>query len=87
MPDTKAGAGRRPEEPLAVTRGRQNRRQWIEGLLRHAMLGTVALIVTYLASRRLKSGCSASSSTCRSCRWLSRCSLPAARSAKGTVSS
>ncbi|MFO7908109.1 MAG: hypothetical protein ACQESR_13035 [Planctomycetota bacterium] len=87
MKDMKEWGGKQPEGPMAVTSGRQNRRQWIEGLTRHAMLGSVVTVVTYLASRRLKSGCSESASTCRSCRWLSRCSLPASQSAKGTASS
>jgi hypothetical protein len=55
-----------------------NRRQWIESVARWIFSAIIVVISSVLAQRRWRSGCLQVVSTCRDCRLLNRCELPAA---------
>ncbi len=61
-----------------------DRRQWIKDVLRHATLGGIALLVTYLVGRQLGNGCPKLTSRCGTCQLWSHCELAPARRARET---
>jgi len=65
-----------------MSRGHQevrvDRRHWMRGMIRSAVLGIIALMTTYLAARRLDGPCPRLTTACGSCRLLTLCRQPAA---------
>lgn len=72
---------------VAETGRREDRREWLTSVARRGLLGGLVVMVGYLVGRRVKNGCPETSGRCRSCRWLSQCDLPDARSVRGEVDS
>lgn len=67
------------DEGAAVT----DRRQWFESVARYTALGGLVAVTACLAARGGSSSCPRRTLTCRDCRLLSRCELPAGRAARG----
>lgn len=57
----------------------QNRRQWMQSIVRWALVTGVGIVTGILTRRRLVAGCSQTLSTCRECMQLASCRLPAAK--------